>query len=76
MVDMFGEIGFARWPLVFSFAAVLGLASYSATRLFGHGALLRSRLAQLVDPLALCPCATENDVAIPSSGSLTCVNSP
>lgn len=53
MVDMFGEIGFARWPLVFSFAAVVGLASYSATRLFGRGALADPMGKAVVDAILL-----------------------
>ena len=53
MVDMFGEIGFARWPLVFSSAAVVGLTSYSAVRLFGRGALADPRTKALVDSILL-----------------------
>lgn len=53
MVDMFGEIGFARWPLVFSFAAVVGLASYSAARLFGRGALADPMSKAVVDAILL-----------------------
>ncbi|MCH7532869.1 MAG: hypothetical protein IIB36_14085 [Gemmatimonadetes bacterium] len=53
MVDMFGEIGFARWPLVFSSAAVVGLASYSAARLFGRGALADPMSKAVVDAILL-----------------------
>jgi uncharacterized oligopeptide transporter (OPT) family protein len=38
MVDMFVEIGFARWPLVFSLTTIVGLSFYSAARLFRSGA--------------------------------------
>ena len=53
MVDVFTDIGFARWPLVSSFGAILGLTSYSAVRLFGRGALADPRTKALVDSILL-----------------------
>ena len=53
MLDMFSEIGFARWPLVFSLATIVGLASYSAARLFGHAALADPMTKAVVDAIPL-----------------------
>ena len=53
MVDVFTDIGFARWPLVSSFGAILGLTSYSAVRLFGRGALADPRTKALVNSILL-----------------------
>ncbi len=40
MLDMlWNEIGFIRWPLTFSFFAVVGLALMSAATLFGRNAV-------------------------------------
>ena len=51
MVDIFGEIGFARWPLVFSLASIVGLSFYSAARLFRRGALADPMSKAVVDAM-------------------------
>ena len=53
MVDMFGEIGFARWPLVFSLATIVGLAFYSAARLFRRAAVADPMSKAVVDAIPL-----------------------
>jgi hypothetical protein len=45
------EIGFIRWPLAFSFLAVVLLALWSAAKLFGPGAVPDMRTKAWVDAI-------------------------
>ena len=48
---IWNDMGFIRWPLFFSFMAVIGLASWSALKLFRHSATPDLHTKALLDAI-------------------------
>lgn len=50
-MNIWTDMGFGRWPLLFALLAVVGLSAYAAFRLFGQEARPDARTRALVDAI-------------------------